>query len=131
MGFACASEVPRACDAFSLADKSPLTNVLVLRMIVAPTWGLMLPLIIWAKVDWSRHEAAWAKAATMHTKYGFWRMWASWHCRNCTRWFRAHVLCAEDILPVLSPAELNISYVGILVASLLPASVKLNWYVIS
>ena len=51
-----------ACDAFDVSiGDGPFTNVLVLRLVVAPLWFGFLPLLIWADLDWVKVEVALAK----------------------------------------------------------------------
>ena len=54
MGAACIRGAStKSCDAFDLsAAGDPLRNVVVLRIMIAPTWGTMLPLIIFAGTSW-------------------------------------------------------------------------------
>ena len=47
--------------AFDRGDKNPLTNVLVLRLILAPLWVGFLPLIVFVKTSWSQFDAVWAE----------------------------------------------------------------------
>ena len=53
-----------ACDAFKVSiGDGPFTNVLVLRLVVAPLWFGFLPLLNWADINWAKLESALAKEA--------------------------------------------------------------------
>jgi hypothetical protein len=72
----------RACAAFELNPGDPIRAVAMLRLIIAPLWGALLPLMAFAETNWA---AADARIDAAQQKAGD-SIWARW-CVRVWSWF--------------------------------------------